>query len=255
MTTMAALEVRCLTTGTVRTKRGERGARRYLPGGWRADTAPVNVFLVRHRAGVCLFDAGQTARAARTGYFPRWYPFFRLARFELEPEDEVAAQLQRLGLADEPLRWVVLSHLHTDHVGGLDALAADEVLVSRAEWRHAAGAVAGRLRGYLPQYWPERLQPRLVNFEGPPIGPFVGSHDLSGDGALVLVPTAGHTPGHMSLLVAAAGRRYLLAGDLCESGNRLAAADPALAAWCAQEAVTVLCTHDAEAEERLHGGG
>lgn len=247
MTAGSAVDVSCLTTGAVRAKAGDRGIRRYLPGGWRAETLPVHVYLVRHPEGACLFDTGQSARAASPGYFPRWYPFFRLARFELGAEDEAAAQLARLGMGAEDVRWIVLSHLHTDHAGGLAGLGEAEVVVSRIEWTRAVGW-GGRLRGYLPQHWPANVTPRLIDFDGPPVGPFPGSFALTRDRALMLVPTPGHTPGHMSLLVDGA---YLLAGDLCESADRLEYVNPALARYCRDEQVAVLTAHDAEAPARL----
>ncbi len=162
------MQIRCLTTGRVRGKR-RTGPLRYLPGGWSDETLPVHAFAVDHPDGICLFDTGQTARASRGGYHPRWHPYLWLARFELEPEDEVASQLDPL-----TVRWVVLSHLHTDHVGGLPAFTHAEVLVSRIEWERAAG-MPGRLRGYLPQHWPAGLTPRLVDFSGPAAGPFAAS--------------------------------------------------------------------------------
>jgi N-acyl homoserine lactone hydrolase len=244
--------VRCLSTGAVRTKRGARGVRRYLPGGWRDDTLPVNVFLVEHPDGLCLFDTGQTAAAARSGYFPSWYPFFRLARFELGPDDEVAAQLNRQGVRPEAIRWVVLSHLHTDHVGGLAALPGAEVIASSREWERARG-LAGRLRGYLPQYWPRGLTPHLVDFRPRPFGPFASVHALTTDGALLLVPTPGHTPGHLSLLVRQGGRRLLLCGDLVEQADELDSKAPAIAAWCRRNGIAVLATHDDHAAA-LAGG-
>jgi N-acyl homoserine lactone hydrolase len=230
----------------VRNKRGERGVRRYLRGGWRDEVLPVNVFLVEHAEGLCLFDAGQTAAAARAGYFPSWYPFFRLARFELGPDDEVAAQLDRHGVRPEAIRWVVLSHLHTDHVGGLAALTGAEVIASTREWERAQG-LGGRLRGYLPQYWPAGVTPRLVDFRPRAFGPFESVHPLTADGALLLVPTPGHTPGHLSLLVRQGGRQLLLCGDLVERADELDRKAPSIAAWCHRNGVTVLATHDSSA--------
>lgn len=233
--------VECFSTGRVRLKRGRRGVRRYVANEWSDDTLPVNVFLVEHPAGLCLFDTGQTAVAGAPGYFPRWYPFFRLARFELVAEDEIAEQIDPASV-----RWVVLSHLHTDHVGGLAGLRHAEVLVTRVEWERAAG-IRGRLRGYLPQYWPAGLEPHLIDFSAGPAGAFPVSHDVAGDGSLSMVPLPGHTPGHAGLLV---DQRVLLSGDAAHSVVEFAAAAPEIAAWCAREGVRVLLSHDSKASTR-----
>jgi glyoxylase-like metal-dependent hydrolase (beta-lactamase superfamily II) len=247
------MRVHCISTGAVRLKRGERGARRYLAGGWRHGSLPVNVFAIEHPDGVCLFDTGQTARAASNGYFPRWYPFFRLARFELGQEDEAAAQLRRVGLDPEAVRWIVLSHLHTDHVGGLAGFPGAEVFVSRREWRRAKG-LAGHLRGYLPHHWPAGLTPRLVDVPPAPLGPFASHVDVAGDGRLLLVPTPGHTPGHMALLVCSEERSYLCGGDICESPAELPEAAPEVARFCRDRGVVFLASHDPRAAELTASG-
>lgn len=241
-----------ISTGVVRPKRSGSGLRRYLPYGWADWTLPVNAFLVEHRDGLCLFDTGQTAWAARPGYLPRWHPFLRLSRFELESRDEAWAQLRGLGVKPGDVRWVVLSHLHTDHVGGLGAFARAEVLVSRIEWQRATGR-AGRLRGYVPQHWPRELRPRLVEFDGPPLGPFPGSMAIAGDQTLVAVPLQGHTPGHMGLLARVAAGTYLAVGDLVHAASELSDAHPEVAAFCAREGVTVLAAHDPHASELVGG--
>ena len=235
------MRIHCLTTGRVRGKRRSRGPLRYLPGGWADDTLPVNAFAVEHPAGMCLFDAGQTARATHRGYHQRWHPFLWLARFELDSSDELGAQLD-----PESVRWVVLSHLHTDHVGGLASFAHADVLVTRTEWRRACG-FAGQLRGYVPQHWPAGLEPKLVDFTGPGVGPFGAGYDIAGDGILVMVPLAGHTPGHAALLV---GGRYLLGGDVAHTVEGLRSAHPAVAAWCEESGIRVLLAHDPGAGQR-----
>jgi glyoxylase-like metal-dependent hydrolase (beta-lactamase superfamily II) len=237
------MAVTCLTTGVVRPKARARGLRRYLPGGWADTTLPVNVFLVEHERGLCLFDAGQEAAAARPGYFPRWHPFMWLSRFELSPADEVLPQLRSRGIAPEDVRWVVLSHLHTDHVGGLAPFAGAEVLVSRVEWERAQG-LGGRIRGYVPQHWPVTIAPRLVDFDGPAVGPFPASQDLTGDGVLVLVPTPGHTPGHLCLIVRDGDGGFLLGGDLAHRNEDLPAE---VAEFCRREGLVYLAAHDERA--------
>jgi N-acyl homoserine lactone hydrolase len=233
----------CLQTGAVRVKRGERGVRRYVRNDWSEGTLPVNCFLVERPDGLVLFDTGQTAAAAAPGYLPRWHPFLRLARFELRPNDEAAAQIRALGHAVDDVRTVVLSHLHTDHVGGLEPFAGSDVVVTRREWERASG-IAGKLRGYVPQHWPPGLVPRLVDFHGPAVGPFPCSYDLAGDGELLLLPTSGHTPGHTALLVREQGRQLLLAGDLVQTAGDLDHVAPEIGAWVRSERVVVLTSHD-----------
>ena len=198
------MRIRRLTTGRVRGKQRSRGVRRYLPGGWSPDTLPVHAFAVEHPDGVCLFDTGQTARAAASRLPPLVAPVPPASALRARAGDEVAAQIDPASV-----RWVVLSHLHTDHIGGLRAFRHAEVLVSQTEWERAAGA-RGRIRGYLPQHWPKEIEPVLVTFTDPPVGPFPASHDVVGDSSLLMVPLPGHTPGHAGLLV---DRTILLAGD------------------------------------------
>lgn len=236
------MRIRCLRTGVVRERAGTRGARRYLWAEWRDESLPVNAFLVEHPAGLCLFDTGQTARATVPGHFPRWQPFFRLARFELETDDEVDVQLGALGISPRDIRWVVLSHLHTDHVGGLAAFGAAEVFVTRREWERAAG-LRGKVRGYLPQYWPTGVEPRQLDLDTGGFGPFFGSHDLAGDGTLVIVATPGHTPGHASLL-ARGNTSVLLGGDLAHTRADLARVAPAIGRYCSEHGVVYAGAHD-----------
>ncbi len=247
-----AVRIRVFSTGRVRRKRGDHGVRRYLEDDWGDHTLPVNVFLIEHPLGLCLVDTGQTSAAAAKGYFPRWYPFFKLARFELGPGDEAATQIAAAGFQLKQVRWVVLTHLHTDHVGGLGAFRDAEVIVARAEWEPAQG-LGGRLRGYLPQRWPRGLQPRVVDFTGPAVGPFRGSYDVASDGRLLFVPLPGHTPGHAALVVGIDPKQtYLCAGDAALRASELPREAPHVAEWCRRENVVILTTHDDLAEPAAH---
>jgi glyoxylase-like metal-dependent hydrolase (beta-lactamase superfamily II) len=235
--------IRRLTTGVARQRRASRGALRYVVDDWEDDAVPVNAYLVEHPAARCLFDAGQVAAASKPGYLPRWHPFLRLARFELERDDEVDAQLELAGVSPNSIDVVVLSHLHTAHVGAVGAFANARVVVEEAEWRRARGLL-GRVRGYTPGRWPRRVSVTRVALDGPAVGPFPRSYDVLGDGRLSLVPTPGHTPGHASLVVLDESRTWFLAGDLVHHPAELDEGFPAIAAWCREHDVTVLTAHD-----------
>jgi N-acyl homoserine lactone hydrolase len=171
---------------------------------------------------VVLFDTGQDrASVTEPDYFPGGIAkvlYDRLARFEIGPQETLSAGLGRLGYATGDVHTAILSHLHQDHIGGLGELGQAEIVVSQTEWDTLSG-MRPELRGLMTRHidlpglrWNRiALQPT----DDPRLSPVAGSHDLFGDGSLVLVPTPGHTPGSMSLLVRQGGHPPLLmVGDL-----------------------------------------
>ncbi len=174
---------------------------------------PILAWVIEHPEGLVVVDTGETARTAEKGYFPAWHPYFRLGVREwVAPDEEIGPQLQRLGLSAADVRWVVLTHLHTDHAGGLAHFPDSEILVSRTELRQASGTL-GRARGYLPNRWPHWFSPAPVDLDDGAFGPIRGARPLTAAGDVTLLATPGHTPGHMSVAVDLHDRLVLLAGD------------------------------------------
>lgn len=174
---------------------------------------PIYVWVIEHPEGLIVVDTGETAEAMQPGYFPRWNPYFRLGvRERVQPKDEIGPQLRAHGFSPDDVRWVVLTHLHTDHAGGLAHFPRAEILLSRTEYDAAAG-LAGQFRGALPQHWPDWFAPHLIQFENRPIGTFARSYHVTQAGDVLLVPTPGHTVGHMSVIVQEERGAVFLAGD------------------------------------------
>lgn len=192
---------------------------------------PINVYVIEHRDGVVLFDTGQD-RASVTD--PHYFPgglnglvYSRLAKFEISPAETLEAGLNGLGYRLEDVNLAVISHLHQDHIGGLPTLGHAEILISAQEW-DTLGRPLPEARGLLRSHidlpglrW-NRITPEPL--ADPALGPFIDGHDLFGDGSLVLLPTPGHTPGSLSMLIRRPGRvPLLLVGDLTYDADLLAA--------------------------------
>ncbi len=216
-----ALKIHAIQTGTVRVKvcqkvgRGRGPFRQInilLDRAW-TEPLPIYAWAIETPKGVVLVDTGETARTSEPGYFPRWHPYFRLAvQLDVTEEQEVGPQLLKVGIRPDDVRTVILTHLHTDHAGGLHHFPKSEILVFDEELTRAKG-FAGRLRGYLPNRWPQWFAPRSIVFESKALGPFDRSHLVTSDGTVVIVPTPGHTPGHVSVVVVDGDVNYFLAGD------------------------------------------
>jgi len=102
---------------------------------------------------------------------------------------------------------VALQRSHTDHTGGLIHFPGARFHVGAGEvaWARAAAEA-----GDPNVRWQDHLEPALA-FDWHPLS---GSrHDILGGGSIIAVRTAGHTPGHLSLLVRLPSGSVLLTGD------------------------------------------
>jgi len=215
------MKVHAIQTGTVAVKSRQReglgrGTRRlantFLDRQW-TEPLPILAWAIEHSEGVIVVDTGETAHASEPGYFPRWHPYFRTGLREwVVHEEEVGPQLGRLGFSPREVRWVVMTHLHTDHAGGLHHFPDSEILVSRVELKKASGRM-GRVRGYLNNRFPDWFDPRGIDFAADPVGPFPESFALTAAGDVRLVPVPGHTAGQLAVIVEDERGSTFLAGD------------------------------------------
>ncbi len=215
------MKIHAIQTGTVAVTAAWRegvghGRRRLvhaiLDREW-TEPLPIYAFAIEHPEGVIVVDTGEDARASERSYFPRWHPGVRAFREWVEPEQEIGPQLERLGIRPRDVRWVVMTHLHTDHAGGLHHFPENEILVTRAELEFASG-LRGRARGYVANtHWPSSFEPSVLGLDPEPLGPFPESLRLTESGDVTIVPLPGHTPGQVGVLVQDGDHTVLLAGD------------------------------------------
>ena len=223
------IRIHAIQTGTVAIKQlqrnGEGRSRRNLlrvfaDRRW-TEPLPILAWLIEHPEGLIVLDTGETPRVSEPGYFTRWHPYYRFAlRERVAPEDEIGPQIRQLGFSPDDVRWVVLSHFHTDHAGGLASFPNSEILCSRVDFEYSRGVV-GRARGFLPQHWPDWFSPTLVEPGARPFGPFARSMPLTAAGDVHLLPTPGHTPGHLSVALEDGETVFLFAADASYSEQLL----------------------------------
>ena len=184
-----------------------------------------------------LFDTGLPAayvtderKAATADGLDR---FGRLIDFR--PEQTISGALALVGLTPADIGHLILSHGHIDHVGGLALFAHAEIILTARERAEPAPLYFGTAR---PIQWPDaryRLIRRATQL----------CHGLR------LIPTPGHTPGHLSALATLPGGSVLLAADAMNRASEPAegfpdAMDPATAARSAAKLMQL--ARDAGAE-------
>lgn len=184
---------------------------------------PINVYVVEHEHGLVLFDTGQDpAVQADPDYWPDPITAFfmrHIFRWHVGPEDSLSAQLERAGYAAADVHKAVVSHLHCDHVGGIAEIPQAELYTAAEGFAYMRGPDHPERR----TVFRDRIEIpgakwRMIPFEptdDPAFAPFTETFDVMGDGSLVVLPTPGHLPGSVSMLVRrGTAAPLLLVGDL-----------------------------------------
>jgi metallo-beta-lactamase class B len=106
--------------------------------------------------------------------------------FDYSVEDEIVNGLTRLGLDPKNIKYVIVSHAHSDHAGGAKLLQdrfGARVLMSAADWDLTARNT---------QAWPKPKRDIVVTD---------GQKLTLGDTTLTMYLTPGHTPGTISTII------------------------------------------------------
>jgi glyoxylase-like metal-dependent hydrolase (beta-lactamase superfamily II) len=182
-------------------------------GTMRMPTAPLvcHVLLLETDTSLVLVDTG-------FGLLDIADPKGRLGSYRhvirpaLDPAETAVRQVEALGFAAGDVRHVALTHLDSDHAGGLADFPEATVHTTAAEWAAArAPATSVERNRYRPTQWSH--------------GPLVVTHDPAGEAwhgfaaakeivdGLVMISLPGHTRGHAAFAVDTGGGWLLHAGD------------------------------------------
>lgn len=236
----------------------------------RGDTFPVFAFVVEHPDGNIVIDTGwhhgvQQLPAVRFITRLTGAPTFVTA------DDEVGPQMRAAGLSPDDVRLVVPTHMDADHAGGVGHFPNSTIVVNRPEWEYVTQTRYGRVRAQ-SRFWPDWFRPSLYDLEPEPYGSFTQSLALTDSKDVRVVPTPGHSPAHVSVVIESGGRKLFFAGDhlirkdwITANGVKLSAAlhvykkqarDTNKRLWdfVREFPTIVLPSHDEDAEANLAAG-
>jgi N-acyl homoserine lactone hydrolase len=203
---MAGLRVTAIDAGPLNPDKNKLVA--FAPG---TVAVPTTVGIIEHpKHGLILWDTGinhAVADPERADAY--WGAGMRDAfgAHGFTRAHAVDAQLDKLGLRTADVRYVVYSHLHLDHAGGMSYFPNAIHVVQRDEIRYALWPDAWTRPAFCQNDFQDIRKLDILELEG--------DCDLFDDGTMRLVRTPGHTPGHQSLILSLAQRgRICLAADV-----------------------------------------
>lgn len=179
---------------------------------------PAMAYLIHHpTGGDILFDTGFGPAFVNSQNGDLGWGTRPLVHIRVRNGQDLSSQLSRLGIDGSSLKYVVLSHGHVDHTGGLPALGRVTVLIGDGE-RSAITQPFSLLHGYKQSHFSRIGRLLEINFDlAPQIPPLGRMVDLLGDGSIYLVDSRGHTPGHLSMLINLPSGPLILTGDTVQT--------------------------------------
>jgi len=226
------------------------------------DWVPIYAWVIEHPEGTIVIDTGETAQVNKADYLLHagmngWLTR-QLTRWKISKDSDLKPQLQRLGIEPESVRWVVLTHLHVDHAGGLGYFPKSEIIVSHKEYVEPYVFVDGM--------FPSWFSPHLIDHFDDVGNIFQTGHVLTEAGDVMIVPTPGHTLHHQSVIFKTSKIHFFFAGDASFNFAHMQAgfapginSDRHLArvtldkirTYCLENPTAYLPTHDEESVKRF----
>jgi glyoxylase-like metal-dependent hydrolase (beta-lactamase superfamily II) len=171
--------------------------------GFRHLLEPVTAAAVVFDEGWVLVDGGFDPRRVRDRALRSRSFDYENYTAVVPAGDPLVDQIAELGLDWSHLAGAVLSHAHFDHTGAARLLSpAQPLIMQRAEWTHVT-TVEDERAAFLFREDLERDGLTVVLLDG----------DTELARGLRVLDTAGHTPGHQSVVVELPGSTVVLAGD------------------------------------------
>ena len=174
---------------------------------------PAGVFLLKHREkGYILYDTGYSPAILKPNF--KYWLYGLGTPVDMSEEERVDRLLEQKGIAPEDISYVILSHLHPDHIGGAAFFPKARFILTKAVFKTYQHAKLNDLifKEFLPQDFESRLEvvePQQVQ------AAFLyrKTVDLFGDGSIYLASVDGHAAGQACLFLP--DYHLFIGADLC----------------------------------------
>lgn len=162
---------------------------------------PVGFFVIHHPKGNVLFDTGNNDKIIDDiNYWPKGAQGLNPVR---TPDVAIDAQLRKIGMTPNDIKYVVVSHMHLDHGGNIAKFPNSTLIIQRDEINFAMfpdepyngpfiREDAWVLRAPNGSDKPNSMNMIILDNQ---------DYDIFGDGSIVVKHARGHTKGSQMMVV------------------------------------------------------
>jgi len=160
---------------------------------------PVGFYVIKHPKGNIVFDTGNNDKLIQDPNY--WPEGLRGLKPAMTPDVAIDAQLKKIGLTPDDIKYVVLSHMHLDHGGNVGRFPNSTIVVQKSEVQNAFWPEPGTGGPYVITDFQSLRAPNSNYPNSQKMIQLDGDLDLFGDGSVVVHRWVAHTPGSQMMTV------------------------------------------------------
>jgi glyoxylase-like metal-dependent hydrolase (beta-lactamase superfamily II) len=197
-------------------------------GKFKSKNYPAICALISHPQGNILFDTGYSLRFySETKKWPFWL-YKKITPVFIPQNQTLISILQSHKLESQDIKFIILSHFHADHIGGIKDFPKAKIICSKSAFDNVKNSkgLKALLKGFLSGLLPNDFNARVDFLENKKqilldkkMQPFDTGFDIFGDGSLIAISLPGHAKGQIGLFFHDQNQPIFLVADSCWSSQ------------------------------------
>lgn len=155
----------------------------------------AGVFLIKHRKyGYILYDTGYSTKLLENKL--KYFLYRMLNPINISEDKMINRQLEKKNISAQDIKYIILSHLHPDHIGGVEFFPNAKIIISQKCFEEFEKNSFRSLifKEILPKNFKDNLLIKKIEAENKEFN-YLKSYDLFSDNSIFLTELNGHSSG------------------------------------------------------------
>lgn len=156
----------------------------------------AGVFLIKHKKyGYILYDTGYSTKLLENKL--KYFLYRMLNPINISEDKMINRQLEKKNISTQDIKYIILSHLHPDHIGGIEFFPNAKIIISQKCFEEFEKNFFSSLifKELFPKNFRNNLIIKKIETDNKEFK-YLQSHDLFSDGSIFLTELNGHSSGH-----------------------------------------------------------